>query len=357
MAPRTTRSSVAAAAAATKNYGHTGNDYVHTGDRLGLGADSKNPSYIEDKDKIPVPGLFGIRWGKTPGEIDNLNRLVDAKCQYFKKESERTGAEMPPEVKWVLDNHKNGSTVYKERVTTWPAVMTIVHVLNLAYQTYYNIGWKAMAAVALFSFVQYDLFSGVLHVVHDNPLMIPLPVVGEPCLEFQWHHHIPQDLTSKSFLEVCGDLNMVTSLIFILYCNPWGPYKMLESNIAMTIISSKLIMAYFGQLCHAMSHMPPHRRPDWISTLQKMGVMVSPKEHWGHHKNYDDNYCIGNGMWNPVLTPFLKFTNWLHIQLGSNENISSYCWLVGFLCMAVFDVPVAQFVFEKYLSVPLGFQV
>lgn len=354
MAPRTTRSTTAAA---NVNTSHASNDYVHTGDRLGLGADAKNPSYIEDKDKIPTPGLLGIRWGKTPGEIDNLNRLVDAKCKYFLECHKKKGEDLPPEVKWVLDKHENGSTVYKERVTLWPAVMTVLHILNLCYQTYYNVGWKAMLTVAVFTFVQYDIFSGVLHVVHDNPLMIPLPVVGEPCLEFQWHHHIPQDLTSKSFLEVCGDLNMVTSLIFILYCNPWGPYKMLESNIGMTLISAKLLMAYFGQLCHAMSHMPAHRRPNWVVNFQKWGIMVSPKEHWGHHKNYDDNYCIGNGMWNPVLTPFLKFTNWVHVSIGSNETISAYCWLVGFLALAVFDVPVAAKLFEDYLSVPLGFAV
>ena len=322
--------------------------YVHTGDKLGLGADNKNPCFIENPDNIPKPGLFGIRWGKTPGEIDNLNRLVDAKCQYFLEESHRTGVPLSPEVEYVLKTGKP-STVYKERYTFWPVVAGIGHLANVAYQFYMDP--FASICVILFSWLYYDLFSGVLHVVHDNPIMIQIPVVSEPTLEFQWHHHIPQDLTSKSFLEVCGDLNTVTTLIFIVYCNPIGPYDFTKNATAMTIISWKFLFAYFGQLCHAMSHMPYYRRPEWINSLQKMGLMVSPKEHWGHHKNYDDNYCIGSGIWNPVLTPFLKLTNKIHIALGSTENASSYCWLVGFLCMAVLDVPLITHVFTDVLRI------
>lgn len=33
--------------------------------------------------------------------------------------------------------------------------------------------------------------SGVLHVVLDHPANIALPFFGQACLEFQWHHHIP----------------------------------------------------------------------------------------------------------------------------------------------------------------------
>lgn len=33
--------------------------------------------------------------------------------------------------------------------------------------------------------------SGVLHVVLDHPGNIALPFFGQACLEFQWHHHVP----------------------------------------------------------------------------------------------------------------------------------------------------------------------
>lgn len=34
----------------------------------------------------------------------------------------------------------------------------------------------------IFTFLWYDFFSGVLHIVLDNPGFIKLPVLGEPCL-------------------------------------------------------------------------------------------------------------------------------------------------------------------------------
>ncbi len=321
--------------------------YVHTGDKLGLGADKKNPSFIEHPDKIPEPGFLGIRWGKTNGEIANLNRLVDAKCQYFLAESLRTGEPLSPEVEFVLKTGKP-STVYKERWTIWPLCAGILLILNIMYHAYKDPTTSVLIMVC--SFFSYDLFSGVLHIVLDNPVMIGVPIISEPTLEFQWHHHIPQDLTSKSFLEVCGDLNLITAVMFTLYCIPFGPFDYSKSDLAMNIISWKIFFAYFGQLCHAMSHMPPHRRPQWISSLQTAGLMVSPKEHWGHHKNYDDNYCIGSGVWNKVLTPFLKFTNKVHGAFGSNDVISAFCWLGAFLAYGVMDVAVFLHFFRDVLK-------
>lgn len=36
--------------------------------------------------------------------------------------------------------------------------------------------------------------------------------------------------------------------------------------------------------------------------LQKVGIMLSEKTHRGHHSgNHDDNFCIGNGLWNGVI--------------------------------------------------------
>jgi hypothetical protein len=326
-------------------------EVTHPGDRLGTGADAKNPSFIEDPKKIPVPGLFGIRWGKTPGEIDNLNKLVDAKCKYFLELSKRTGEPVPPEVQHVLNTGKP-SVVYKERWTLWPMISTIVHTANVIYSAYV-MGPLPVLALALFSYIYYDIYSGVLHIVLDNPLMMKVPLIDDPTLEFQWHHHIPQDLTSKSFLEVCGDLNMVSCLVVLLYVNPIGPYRF-SSPMSLSIISCKLLMAYFGQLCHAMSHMPVYRRPSWVVFLQNKGIMISPQAHWGHHKNYDDNYCIGSGIFNRFLTPFLKFTNAMHKAVGSNDTISAYFWLVGFLAMSVFDVPVLNYLFTEVFKVGVG---
>ena len=49
-----------------------------------------------------------------------------------------------------------------------------------------------------------------------------------------------------------------------------------ESPLALTFVSWNLLLAYFGQLCHSMSHMPAHRRPNWVAKLQSWGIMLDP---------------------------------------------------------------------------------
>ena len=213
------------------------------------------------------------------------------------------------------------------------------------------------------------------------------PICSEPCLEFQWHHHLPhvsisfprflcyrrhttsvlltfttsyiyqhvcsaplQDLCSKSFLEVCGDLNLIVSIlvsVFLIlpYDNPTGiplGFSYREPT-ALTLVAWKLLMAYFGQLCHSMSHMPSSRRPNWVKNLQNFGVMLHPKEHAAHHKTYDDKFCVGSGLWNGVVTKALSFTNKLHRALGGSEDTNAYTWLAFFSITLFVDVPLFNY--------------
>ena len=69
-------------------------------------------------------------------------------------------------------------------------------------------------------FFWYDFLSGVLHMVLDNPEFINFPIIDDSCLEFQWHHRIPTDIISKSFLQVCGDLNMIMIMLLGFYLLP-----------------------------------------------------------------------------------------------------------------------------------------
>jgi hypothetical protein len=186
----------------------------------------------------------------------------------------------------------------------------------------------------VFMFFWYDFFSGLLHIVLDNPEFIKLPVIGTPCLEFQWHHHIPLDLASKDFLETCGDLNTVTCVLGTIYfgvCN--------LSSIGCCLAGCKVLFAYFGQYCHCMAHTPVSRRPGWVISLQDAGVMVSSQEHGVHHQTYDDNFCIGSGVCNPLIT-------WCTRNLTANK----YFWLISFLLCASCDVAILNYVLCKYFN-------
>lgn len=166
-----------------------------------LGCDdtqAPSPSIVLTPSKISYvaaksTSFMGIYWmgdylnqsNSSTNEIQNLNQLVIEKTKIFVAESLRTGEPLPIEVEAVLDGKH---IVYKERCVWFPiifmtvALVTIVRFLDAPL---------TVITAGLFTFVWYDLFSGILHIVLDNPSFIKMPILCDPCLEFQWHHHIP----------------------------------------------------------------------------------------------------------------------------------------------------------------------
>ena len=137
--------------------------------------------------------LAGVRLGRGESDIDILNKMVDKKCEMFMEEFKKTGKPIPPEAEFIIKSNKK-RTVYKRRWLFVPVCTTIAGVSTLIYNATYNSAWGVLCSF-LFSYIWYDLFSGILHVLLDNPILMHFPVLDEPCLEFQWHHHIPQVCT------------------------------------------------------------------------------------------------------------------------------------------------------------------
>ena len=64
-------------------------------------------------------------------------------------------------------------------------------------------------------FFYIDFYGGVLHHVLDEPANLELPIIGTACLEFQWHHIIPHDISSEPWFDVIGALNVLGSIKWI----------------------------------------------------------------------------------------------------------------------------------------------
>ncbi|CAM9403830.1 unnamed protein product, partial [Hapterophycus canaliculatus] len=62
-----------------------------------------------------------------------------------------------------------------------------------------------------------DFYSGVLHVVLDDEWNMKVPLLSQPAMEFQYHHHIPDDGCSRPFVEGMGDLNFIVFLHLALF--------------------------------------------------------------------------------------------------------------------------------------------
>jgi len=189
-------------------------------------------------------------------------------------------------------------------------------------------------------FVAYDIYSGVLHIVLDHPGFITMPIMGQACLEFQWHHHIPDDLVRKDFLLVLGDLNLVTGVSIALHV-------LLSANMGtdpmvMMLIGQKVLMAFFGQFSHRSAHeISKKKRGPIVNFLQKAGIMISIGDHHRHHTPpHDDFFCL-IGMCNTVLSA-------VHRRMRN-----PHVWLVIFIVWTFADINVLSYLMRDLL-VPAG---
>lgn len=90
-----------------------------------------------------------------------------------------------------------------------------------------------------------DFYSGVLHVVLDDEWNMRVPLLSQPAMEFQYHHHIPDDGCSRPFVEGMGDLNFIVALhlaLFVaLFVRGGG-----EDYMLLTAGGWKMLLAYWG---------------------------------------------------------------------------------------------------------------
>jgi hypothetical protein len=174
-------------------------------------------------------------------------------------------------------------------------------------------------------FLGYDIYSGILHVVLDHPSNIALPVLGQACFEFQWHHSIPDDLVRKDFVDVCGDLNVVIGIISAINLVLLRDF-VLTSSVAHVLCGTKIFMAYFGQFSHRSAHSVGSRLSFAAKWLQKTGFMISTKNHMDHHQApFDVDYCL-IGVCNPIIDTMRKVTH------------SNTAWLALFFVWSIFDL-------------------
>ena len=284
-------------------------------------------------------------------QIDALNARVD-KLTTIAVQGAVTQATKPPQSPQhdvVLDP----TYVYAQHPMTVFVAGTPIYQLRSALLVYVYAGgavgllllgltmtlhspWAVVLSV-LVSFLGYDLYSGILHVVLDHPTNIAAPLLGQPCLEFQWHHAIPDDLVRKHFVDVCGDLNIAVFVLFL--CNSYllienipdmlfvtGRVEGHVSGPALLCGGMKILMAYYGQCSHRSAHSFGSKRYRLATWLQHYTLMIAPRAHLSHHKPpHTTDYCL-IGVCNPVID-----------ALRTHGSTSNTLWLVLFLFVSLFD--------------------
>jgi len=174
------------------------------------------------------------------------------------------------------------------------------------------------------TYIIYDAYSGVLHVMLDDPKNLRLPILGQPCLEFQWHHHIPDDIVLKPFIECCADLNFAVGANFAVHF--FTSAKLGANPVIILLLGCKMLSAYFGQFSHRCAHMGLSQRGALITGLQKTGIMTTFAQHRVHHTPpHDSNFCL--------LGPCNSMVQSLKNMIPNTE-----AWLLVFFTWTIFDI-------------------
>jgi hypothetical protein len=221
---------------------------------------------------------------------------------------------LPEEMAWVAENDHS---VYQRRFK--PFVLLIVAASLYGILQASNPLACLVVFVAMYFYI--DFYSGVLHVVLDNPRFVRLPLIGVPCVEFQWHHTFAYDISTRRLLDVWGDLNVllfVKSLFLFGICG--------FTSTAFMVAGVGYFWGYANQFSHRLAHTAPRHRPKLATWLQKHHILLPPAVHHTHHATYDQAFPVLNGHSRRLIQAMLRIVP------------NGYFWLVLFLVLTALDL-------------------
>jgi hypothetical protein len=275
---------------------------------------SKSPTSKATIDKAPFNSWEQRTQLRTDDPIAFLNLRVEEVVARERERASKPGAEPVGLDITALNTPKTalgaGFPVYENRWET-PVYLVLAVCLSMVVMGFLEFGVITVAVGLVTSLVCYDLLSGVLHVVLDHPPFIRLPGIGQACLEFQWHHFIPDDIVVKGIVQACGDLHMVVAGIILYFAWLTG---MGQDKLMVFMASCMILMSYFGQYSHQQSHNVSHRSAT-AKWLQDHGLCISPANHHKHHTApHNTDYCLV-GVCDPLVDlMYNKTPPWLWLM-------------------------------------------
>jgi hypothetical protein len=243
------------------------------------------------KDKASAPYLTPLN---DKVEAIAARHLVNAATSSASAKS----LHLPPHVLLQAD----GAFVYPRRYRALP----LLFFAAACYLITLSPSYYALCLSAILLYFESDLYSGILHIVLDNPMnlgksnYILESIMFQGCLEFQLHHEIPRDIVHKGLLSSCADLNVVVTANMIAVAlvhglpttNTNDDNNTTDGQLLWSIMGLKLLYGYFGQYNHLMAHTSTKDRPTLVKLLQHYHIMLDDKKHNGHHRTYDENFCL-----------------------------------------------------------------
>lgn len=159
------------------------------------------------------------------------------------------------------------------------------------------LAWYAHPLALLVAMATWDLASGFIHWTFDE-LSQENPFVGHLAKTFQLHHTSPRLFLEWSLWENCKYDHLVAIPVM------GGALLLPISPFALEVVVFFSLFGAFSEWFHAFGH-GAHRHNPLVRRLQAAGVLLSTKHHGLHHAwPHKRNYCIFNGMCDPLLNRF-----------------------------------------------------
>jgi hypothetical protein len=270
-------------------------------------------------DNAAAHPVFDTRKESYSNMNDWLNTLVRKRIA----QAETDGEHLSEEMAWVSENDHS---VYQRRFKPFVFIVLGLCVYGIA-QTQNPV---ALLATFVLMYFYIDFYSGVLHVVLDNPRFVRLPLIGVPCVEFQWHHTFAYDISTRRLLDVWGDLNvlLLAKSLFLFGLCGFTPTAFMVAGVGYSF-------GYANQFSHRMTHTAPRHRPKLAVWLQEHRVLLPPAVHQVHHANYDQAFPVLNGHSRRLIQAMLRVVP------------NGFWWLGLFLVLTAFDLVAIVWVVDR----------
>ncbi|EKU21687.1 kua-ubiquitin conjugating enzyme hybrid localization domain-containing protein [Nannochloropsis gaditana CCMP526] len=256
----------------------------------------------------------------TPAQrIEKLNGMAMKRAQEMEKVLTPSHPDWP-----MYELVRRGNPVFKHR---WM-------VLLYAYWALTGAGLLRCPSLAfgmsafIITYLYIELYGAILHVNLDNPSFLFLPVLWEACLEFQYHHVIPSEITLRSYPQIAADLNLIVALQFIVCTIVFYAHGGLFNPYIHATMACGLVNAYLLEWAHRQAHFPRGKRHAFAQYLQDRGFLVSEALHRRHHQTFDVGFPVLSGLSEPVI-------NFVRAKVCANQ----WVWLAAFILMTLAGLP------------------
>ncbi|MEP7100512.1 MAG: fatty acid desaturase CarF family protein [Burkholderiales bacterium] len=168
-----------------------------------------------------------------------------------------------------------------------------------------NSGAGAVGVAVLMA----DFVSGVVHWAEDAYARFKpqrkLPLINTIALDNDLHHRRPRDFLARSWWASSWDLALI-GLALLAAAQAFG-----FLSCALLVF---VVLTVNANQMHKWTHRNPRENPWWVTQLQRVYVLQTPRHHGRHHSGEkNSHYCVVTNFLNPLLE---EVSFWRRLERG-----------------------------------------